>query len=131
MAQSKSRLPLILGLTVAGAGGYYLYSAGGNPKVAEKKFEHDAARASSAVRSGLPGKEKEMKTKGEEYAHRAGANLDHTVDEARSKLNTAEAKLDQYRKETGKDLEKKIDKFDHKVEEGAAKAKSSVSGWFK
>jgi len=39
MAQPKSRLPLFLGLTVAGAGGYYLYSAGGNPKVAEKKIE--------------------------------------------------------------------------------------------
>ena len=39
MAQPKSRLPLMLGLTVAGAGGYYLYSAGGDPKVAEKKIE--------------------------------------------------------------------------------------------
>jgi hypothetical protein len=36
---SRSRLPLILGLTAAGGVGYYLYTAGGNPKVAEKKFE--------------------------------------------------------------------------------------------
>lgn len=27
------------GLAVAGGVGYYLYSAGGDPKVAEKKFE--------------------------------------------------------------------------------------------
>lgn len=36
---SKSRLPLWLGLGVAGAGGYYLYSAGGDPKSATKHFE--------------------------------------------------------------------------------------------
>ena len=29
----------ILGLTVVGAGGYYLYTAGGDPKLAEKKAE--------------------------------------------------------------------------------------------
>jgi len=39
MAQPKSRLPLYLGVTVAGGVGYYLYNAGGNPKVAEKQFE--------------------------------------------------------------------------------------------
>lgn len=39
MAQPKSRVPLALGLTAAGGVGYYLYSAGGSPKVAEKKFE--------------------------------------------------------------------------------------------
>ncbi len=39
MAQTKSRIPLYLGLTAAGGVGYYLYSAGGNPKVAEKQFE--------------------------------------------------------------------------------------------
>ena len=27
------------GVAVAGAGGYYLYSAGGDPKVAQKKIE--------------------------------------------------------------------------------------------
>lgn len=36
---SKSRLPLVLGLGAAGGVGYYLYSAGGNPKAAENKFE--------------------------------------------------------------------------------------------
>ena len=47
MAQSKSRLPLILGLTAAGGVGYYLYAAGGDPKVAEKKFERECNAASS------------------------------------------------------------------------------------
>ena len=36
---SKSRMPLVLGLGAAGGVGYYLYSAGGNPKAAENKFE--------------------------------------------------------------------------------------------
>jgi hypothetical protein len=29
----------VLGLGAVGLGGYYLYSAGGSPKVAEKQFE--------------------------------------------------------------------------------------------
>jgi hypothetical protein len=36
---SRSRLPLVLGLGAAGGVGYYLYSAGGNAKAAEAKFE--------------------------------------------------------------------------------------------
>jgi hypothetical protein len=36
---SKSRTPLVLGLGAAGGIGYYLYSAGGNAKAAENKFE--------------------------------------------------------------------------------------------
>ena len=39
MAAPKSKLPLALGLTAAGGVGYYLYTAGGSPKVAEKQFE--------------------------------------------------------------------------------------------
>lgn len=35
----KSRMPLWLGLAALGAGGYYLYSAGGDPKRATRKFE--------------------------------------------------------------------------------------------
>lgn len=36
---SRSRVPLVLGLTAVGGAGYYLYGAGGSPKVAEKNFE--------------------------------------------------------------------------------------------
>lgn len=39
MAQRSSRAPLYIGLAAAGGVGYYLYSAGGSPKVAEKQFE--------------------------------------------------------------------------------------------
>ncbi|ODH48568.1 hypothetical protein GX48_05331 [Paracoccidioides brasiliensis] len=40
---SKSRLPMYLGLAAVGAGGYYLYSAGGDPKRATRKFEGERA----------------------------------------------------------------------------------------
>lgn len=36
---SKSRAPLFLGLAAAGGVGYYFYSAGGDAKAAENKFE--------------------------------------------------------------------------------------------
>lgn len=39
MAAPKSRLPVILGGTALAGVGYYLYTAGGSPKVAEKQFE--------------------------------------------------------------------------------------------
>lgn len=40
---SRSRMPLILGLGAAGGVGYYLYTSGGKPKVAEKQFESKIA----------------------------------------------------------------------------------------
>lgn len=46
---SKSRIPLILGLTAAGGAGYYLYGAGGNAKAAENKFESTPPAPSAPV----------------------------------------------------------------------------------
>jgi len=120
---NRSRLPIYLGLGVLAAGGYYLYAAGGDPKVAEKKFEHDAARASSAIKSELPGKGKEYKKGAEEWGDKAKSQFDSTASEISSKLDSS-------RKEAGRELQKKIDEADRKVEEGAAKAKSGVSSWF-
>lgn len=36
---TKSRIPLMLGFAAAGAGGYYLYSAGGDPEAAKNKMK--------------------------------------------------------------------------------------------
>lgn len=36
---SKSRTPLYLGLGLAGAGGYYLYRAGGDPQRAKNEVK--------------------------------------------------------------------------------------------
>jgi hypothetical protein len=37
--QKKSNTLLYVGVVAAGGVGYYLYTAGGSPKVAEKQFE--------------------------------------------------------------------------------------------
>lgn len=36
---SKSNAPMYLGLAAAGAGGYYLYKAGGDPKAASQDMK--------------------------------------------------------------------------------------------
>lgn len=36
---AKSKMPLMLGFAAAGAGGYYLYSAGGDPEAAKNKMK--------------------------------------------------------------------------------------------
>jgi len=79
MAQPRSKVPLYLGLTAAGGVGYYLYTAGGNPKVAEKQFESDLSRASAKVKSEVPGRGKEAQKEGEKWASEAGAKLDNAV----------------------------------------------------
>lgn len=93
----RSRVVPILGVVAAGGVGYYLYAAGGDPKLAEKKFEsvypcldhcyashaenvpEDAASASARVKSDLPGSSKEAKKQGEVWARETGAKLDSTV----------------------------------------------------
>jgi len=126
---------------VLGGAGYYLYSAGGNPRVAEKKFEHDAASASSSIKSHIPGVGKEAKTQAKLTAEEAGAKIDHATNALRdtthkvdAKLENyragAEKKIDEYRRETGAKLSSAVDKFDHSVEKGAAQSKSWISGWF-
>jgi len=130
MAQPKSRVPLALGLTAAAGLGYYLYGAGGSPKVAEKNFEKDLSKASAKVKSEIPGRTKEAEKTGEAWAAQAGAKVDSAAEKARAELAKAEGKFDQYRKEASKDALAKIDKFDAAVEKEAAKAKSGISSWF-
>lgn len=50
MAQPKSRAPLLITLAAAGGVGYYLYNAGGNPKVAEKQVEGMLLGSSTILR---------------------------------------------------------------------------------
>lgn len=38
---SRSRAPLAIGAVAASGIGYYLYTSGGKPKVAEKQFESE------------------------------------------------------------------------------------------
>ncbi|MCJ1450774.1 hypothetical protein MMC28_001108 [Mycoblastus sanguinarius] len=145
------RIPLAIGVMVAGAGGYYLYSAGGDPKVAQKKVEHDAASAKASLKGEKVSGE-EAKKQGEEWAKVAGSKLDNTVEDVRSRVHQADktistkmgeaetkfdklkndgsAQFDKTKKDTGKELNNAIDKFDKTVEKKTADAKSGISSWF-
>lgn len=46
---SKSRLPILVGVTAVGGIGYYLYQAGGQPKVARKQAEGMGESRSNGV----------------------------------------------------------------------------------
>ncbi|KAF4922126.1 hypothetical protein CGCVW01_v005504 [Colletotrichum viniferum] len=127
---SKSKAPLFLGLTAAGGVGYYLYSAGGNPNAAEKKFESDVHKASAEIKSHIPGRTPEAQKGFGDAGARAGARIDSAASEADKQFSSAKSTAEAYAKDAKAEALKKIDQFDKKVEDGAAKAKSGVSSWF-
>jgi len=120
----------VAGLAVAGGAGYYLYSAGGSPKVAEKQFEADASKLSSKIKHDMPGRQKEAEKKGEALASKAGQEFDRASADAKAKLAEAETKAKDLSSKTGSQINSAIDKFDKTVEDKAAKAKSGISSWF-
>ncbi|KAK5131702.1 hypothetical protein LTR08_000756 [Meristemomyces frigidus] len=129
------------GVAAVGGIGYYLYSAGGNPKVAEKKMEADAAKLRANMTSGMSGKGTEAQKHSEVLAADAGARLDNALKDAKQGVSKIDTKLESYRQEAEKTIEQKahdaqvnakhaVDSFDKNVTEAASKAKSSASGWF-
>ncbi|KAF2009149.1 hypothetical protein BU24DRAFT_428671 [Aaosphaeria arxii CBS 175.79] len=135
------RFVKIGGIAAAAGAGYYLYNAGGDPKLAEKKFEHDAAAASARVRGELPGREKEAKKAGEEgyeairskaqeLSNQAKAEADKAGQKFESYRQDAAKKFEETRQEAGKEINQAVDKFDKTVSEGAEKSKSWVGSWF-
>lgn len=76
---SKSRVPLALGLGAAGGVGYYLYSAGGNAKAAENKFESDVHKVAANAKSHIPGRSPNAERDGAHFGADAGAKLDTAV----------------------------------------------------
>ncbi|KAL8940917.1 MAG: hypothetical protein Q9216_002547 [Gyalolechia sp. 2 TL-2023] len=129
---------------------YYIYSAEGSPRVAEKKFEHDVSAAGARLK-GQDVSGKEAQKKGEVFAKEAGATLDRTVDSVRgevkqadqvitTKMHEAGSKLDQLKddgsksldkayKDTNKELQQTADSFDKKVTQKTSEAKSGISSW--
>ncbi|KAI5795267.1 hypothetical protein EDC01DRAFT_78608 [Geopyxis carbonaria] len=126
----KSRTPMYVGLAAATMVGYYFYSAGGDPKVARKAAEHDAASASASVRSNIPGREKELKKGAEETMARVGSTVDQTVEEGKQRISSGVRQLEQAGDQTRHTVLHKIDEADRKIEAEASKAKSGVMGWF-
>ncbi|EMR65282.1 putative calcofluor white hypersensitive protein [Eutypa lata UCREL1] len=124
---ARSRLPLLVGVTAVGGVGYYLYQAGGEPKVAQRQAEADAHSVSSRLRSELPGRGKEAEKEAEKYGAQAGAKFDNAT---RAELSRSAAEGEAYAKNAKDAALKKVDEFDKKVEAEASKAKSGVSSWF-
>ncbi|OAA62960.1 hypothetical protein ISF_04836 [Cordyceps fumosorosea ARSEF 2679] len=129
---SKSRMPLILGLGAAGGIGYYLYSAGGNAKAAENKFESDLHKARANIKSAIPGTGSSPDAAGklQSAGSEAGAKLDKAWQQADRQVGQTRDNAESYAKEAKAEALKAVDKFDKTVEDGAAKAKSGLSGWF-
>ncbi|KAL1961267.1 hypothetical protein VTO42DRAFT_3213 [Malbranchea cinnamomea] len=135
---SKSRLPMWLGLGAVGAGGWYLYRAGGDPKKATQKFEDDASRTAHKIRGDMSGKP--AAELGEEVGKRMGSK-DEAVDTARDKakqINKTAAdytkegveRMEKVRQDAARDVNAKIDQIDETVEKKASEAKSGISSWF-
>ncbi|TQV94894.1 hypothetical protein V2A60_010013 [Cordyceps javanica] len=129
---SKSRMPLILGLGAAGGVGYYLYSAGGNAKAAENKFESDLHKARANITSAIPGtgSSPDASKKLENAGSEAGAKLDKAWQQADRQVSQARDNAEAYVKDARAEALKAVDKFDKTVEDGASKAKSGISSWF-
>jgi len=135
-SSATSRVPLYLGLAAAGAGGYYLYRAGGDPKQAKDQAKVDVEMA----KSRLPRGEQAERT-GEKVGEPASADIDEVAQVAREKAKTDDGnvkqyakegieKIDQIRHDTAQSMGTTIEKLDRKVEEKASEAKKGISSWF-
>lgn len=129
---SRSKAPIYIGTVLAGGVGYYLYSAGGSPKVAQKEFESDAHKAAAKVRGeiGHPTQQTNYEKEGKHLGQSAGAKFDSAINTIDKDLSKAKHETESYAKSAKAETLKKIDQMDRKVEEQAAKSKGYLSSWF-
>ncbi|KAF7719701.1 Uncharacterized protein PECH_008887 [Penicillium ucsense] len=130
---SKPRTGLYLGLAAAGAGGYYLYRAGGDPQIAKNEMKIDANKAREKLPTTDHTAEKTAKNAGADVGEaidnaRLKANL--TLDNSKQHLEEGKKQLENYGKEARDQFNSTVDKVDRTVEQKAAEAKGTVSGWF-
>ncbi|OAA68060.1 hypothetical protein SPI_00255 [Niveomyces insectorum RCEF 264] len=123
---SRSRMPLYLSLALAGGAGYYLYSAGGSPKGAEKNFEHDL----KTVRDRATSSGQRAQTEAEKFGAEARNEYDRAAANARAAGNNATKAAEDLGKDVQARVNHSVDTFDKKVEDAASKTKSGVSSWF-
>ncbi|PWY92570.1 hypothetical protein BO70DRAFT_425249 [Aspergillus heteromorphus CBS 117.55] len=130
---SKNPTTLYLGLAALGAGGYYLYRAGGDPEVAGDKIRHDAHAARLKIPTG-----DEAEKAGEKAGYEARLNVDEAINNARSNVNDGanrlekEAKsgvnrLEQIGRDTSAELKSGAEKIEGKIEDKASEAKGTLS----
>ncbi|KAK4038440.1 hypothetical protein C8A01DRAFT_17467 [Parachaetomium inaequale] len=127
---SRSRAPLAIGLAAAGGAGYYLYSAGGSPRAAEKQFESDAHHVAAKIKGEVPHRSTDVEHQAHKAGQEVGAKVDHAAETVNRDVSKAKSETEAYAKAAKADTLKKIDEFDRKVEDGAAKSKSYLSSWF-
>jgi hypothetical protein len=76
---SRSKAPLAVGLAAAGGVGYYLYSAGGSPRAAEKQFESDAHHVAAKIKGEVPQRSTDLEREGRRVGKEIGARVDNAV----------------------------------------------------
>lgn len=77
----------------------------------------DAAKASSEIKSHLPGSGKEAKKEAEAYGQEAQSKLNQLGRDIKAEANKAEASLEKTSKDVAANANKAIDQFDKKVSE--------------
>ncbi|KAB8228320.1 uncharacterized protein BDW43DRAFT_217863 [Aspergillus alliaceus] len=156
---SKNRTGLYAALAAAGAGGYYLYRAGGDPKAAKQEIKRMPAPRSSLspslsmrfvdsslivddaelARNKIPTDKAERA--GEKVGSEAGAHIDEAVSNARTQAQDASNrasglgqesldKLKGAQQEASEKLKANVDKFDKTVEQKTSEAKGTLSSWW-
>ncbi|KAL1595475.1 hypothetical protein SLS59_008409 [Nothophoma quercina] len=115
------------GLAAVGGATYYLYSAGGNPKLAEKKFEHDAANATRRVRGDFPGQDKEAKKAGEEGYEAVRATASDYASRAQAEAKKAEADLRAYSQQAQNKAQQYTAEAQNKAQEYSAEAQAKYN----
>ncbi|KAB8218075.1 hypothetical protein BDV33DRAFT_176188 [Aspergillus novoparasiticus] len=131
----SNRTGLYAALAAAGVGGYYLYRAGGDPKVAKQEIKHDA----DVARNKVPADKAERA--GQKVGSEAGAHIDEAVSNARTQAQEASNrasglahesldKLNEARQDASATIKANVDKFDKTVEQKTSEAKGSLSSWW-
>lgn len=107
------------------------------PSANHNDITADAAKISREVRDHVPGTAKELQKDAESASAQAQSKLNQFGRDAKAEASKVDAKLQDFRQDAskqidaaGKEINKKIDKFDNTVEAEASKAKSGLSGWF-
>lgn len=98
--------------------------------MAEKQFESDMHRAAANAKEVLPHRGAGAEQEGKKIGQETGAKLDDAVATAKGEYSKAKSEAEAYAKGAKAETIKKIDEFDRKVEDGAAKAKGGISSWF-
>lgn len=139
-APPKSRTGLYLGLGALGAGAYYFYRAGGDPKLAKEEMKYDVTKVRGKAPTGGPGGERAERA-GEKAGLETNLNLDEAAYNPKTKdadlASQAQRKLDNL-SQTGKEqaaklreeAEQQAGKLKNEAGDKANEAKSTVSGWF-